>query len=146
MTFVNADSPGVSSSHVIATYPNIPDHVSSDLHLKFRMTNSLDIGAKVKIALPLSVSLSDGNIQDRCWCSLEYTSCQFVGGDIEIIINETYNNGSNIEIYLDSAVKNPTLGAQSSPFLITTSWSGAVIDDDTILGTLADSSRYSGAT
>ena len=113
----------MSAFSQIQSYPQIVNYSNVDLYLSFALPHAVPEHGKVSIESPLTWKLNAGNNFNRCWLSLKYKTCEVDNDILEIVLGEEYEAGSDIQVYLDSAVDNPlTTATTDAGFMITTTW------------------------
>lgn len=122
---------GLSNNHVWTATPDSAGLADVDLMLQFSLTNFVNSLGLIEITIPLAWKLVGNDIKDYCWSDIQYSSCTYSSGTLQLAITENIGSGETIQIYLDQAVDMAgTAGVSTDGFRITTSWAGITIDQD----------------
>lgn len=123
------NSAGKPTYSAVSCFPNTASTNGVSIYIAFTLENYLPIGSTISIKSPTSSWALTGNIKNKCWFSLKYSSCTVATNQLIIVISEEYN-GQNLFLLIDEALDTPNLSTGSLAFSMSTTFYAVSIDKD----------------
>ena len=123
------DASGIPSYLELSTFPNTASTDGVSVFLKFSLQNPIPSGGSIVLKSPTSSWALNGDIKNKCWFSLKYSSCSASGNSLSVVLSEDYSSG-NLTLLIDDCLDTPININDELSFTISTSFKGVVIDKD----------------
>ena len=135
VTVTASSSIGRSTWQKKTTIPQTAGAKDVDLYLRFLLPHAIPRYGIILLSSPLAFKLTS-TINNKCFFSpVQYSDCSMGGtngASVQITLDQDVPAGTVFELYLDSAVDNPTsTSSTSTGFTSKSSWGGVTIDADT---------------
>lgn len=138
---------GSSLDWVTSFIPNNASAGTADAHLKFKVDMPLPKGTTVTIDFPANLANvhSSGHINNSCWSTVRYQSCQINSGNLQIVTDENVSSSSEIELYVNKGFTLPTVvTASTDVFKVIATYGGLTIVSDA--ATIVASKQFTATT
>ena len=109
-----------------------PDTASTDgvsLLIEFSLENPLPPSSSITVKSPTTSWAQNGDIKDKCWFSLKYSSCTVSGNSLTIVTDEEYTD-ENLKLLIDEIIDTPLSISDELSVSISTTFNGVSIDQD----------------